>query len=61
MYAKMIQWIFPTTTVSEHTASGYSTLIEWAFDNRKNKHDHYKGKDCMKKFCKDLKETHWKY
>ena len=26
------------------------------FDNRKHKHDHYRGKDCIKKFYKNLKE-----
>ena len=26
-----------------------------SFDKTKNKLDHYRGKDCMKKFCKDLR------
>ena len=28
----------------------------WAFDNIKNKHSLYHGKDCMKKFCNSLRE-----
>ena len=26
------------------------------FDNLKNKHDYFKGKDCIRNFCKDLKK-----
>ena len=36
-----------TTKVNEHTSSGFT--IE-------NKHDVYRGKDCMKKFCEFLRE-----
>ena len=27
-----------------------------SFDDTKNKHYFYRGKDCIEKFCKDLKE-----
>ena len=30
--------------------------MTWAFDNIENKHTLYGGKDCMKKFCKSLRE-----
>ena len=40
-----------TTKINKHTPSGYSIFTE-----SKNKLDYYRGKDCMKKFCKDLKE-----
>ena len=41
-----------------HTPSGYS---DYSFDSTelhstKNKLDCYKGKDCIEKFCKDLKK-----
>ena len=28
----------------------------WAFDDIENKHTLYRGKDCMKKLCKSLRE-----
>ena len=36
--------------------SGYSLFTHYSFDKTKNKPDYYRGKDCMKKFCKDLRE-----
>ena len=45
-----------TTKVNEHTLSGYSLITQSSFDATKNKLDCYRGKDCMKRFCKDLKE-----
>ena len=45
-----------TTEINKHTASGYSLFTHCSFDKTKNKLNHYKGKDCMKKFCKDLRE-----
>ena len=45
-----------TTKINKHTPSGYSTLTSCSFDKWKNKLNYYRGKDCMKKFCKDLKE-----
>ena len=45
-----------TTKINKHTPSGYSIFTSCSFDKSKNKLNHYGGKDCMKKFCKDLKE-----
>ena len=39
-----------------HTPSGYSLFTNCSFDLTKNKLDCYRSRDCMKKFCKDLKE-----
>ena len=45
-----------TTEINKHTPSGYSIFTHCSFDQTKNKLDHYRGKDCVKKFCKDLRE-----
>ena len=45
-----------TTEINKHTPSGYSIFTYCSFDQTKNKLGHYRGKDCMKKFCKDLRE-----
>ena len=45
-----------TTKIHKHTPSGYSIFTSCSFDESKNKLNYYRGKDCMKKFCKDLKE-----
>ena len=45
-----------TTEINKHTPSGYSIFTHCSFDQTKNKLNHYRGKDCMKKFCKDLRE-----
>ena len=45
-----------TTKVNKHTPSGYSIFTHCSFDESKNKVNYYKGDDCMKKFCKDLRE-----
>ena len=42
-----------TTEINKHTPSGYSLFTHCSFGN---KLDYYRGKDCMKKFCKDLRE-----
>ena len=44
------------TEINKHTPSGYSIFTHCSFDQSKNKLDHYRGKDCMKKFSKDLRE-----
>ena len=46
-----------TAKINKHAPSGYSLFTHCPFDKSKNKLDHYRGKDCMKKFCKDLR-TH---
>ena len=45
-----------TTEITKHVPSGYSLFTHCSFDKTKNKLNHYRGKDCMKKFCKDLRE-----
>ena len=39
-----------------HTPSGYSLFTICSFDAAKNKLDCYIRKDCIKNFCKDLRE-----
>ena len=39
-----------------HTPSSYSMFTHCSFDSTKNKLDCYRGKDCMERFCKNLKE-----
>ena len=46
-----------TTKINKHTSSGYSIFTHCSFDESKNKLNYYRGDDCMKKFCNDLK-TH---
>ena len=48
--------ISSTTKINEDTASGYSLFTNDSFDTTKNKLDCYRGKDCMERFCQDLKE-----
>ena len=45
-----------TTEINKHIPSGYSLFTHCSSDRAKNKLDHYSGKDCLKKFCKDLRE-----
>ena len=45
-----------TAKINNHTTSGYSLFIHSLFDAKENKLDCYRGKDCMKKFCENLKE-----
>ena len=45
-----------TTKINKHTPSGYSLFTHCSFDITKNNLDYYRGEDCMKKFCLDLRE-----
>ena len=45
-----------TTKINKHTPSGYSLFTHCSFDRTKNKLDYYRGKNCMKNFCLDLRE-----
>ena len=45
-----------TTEINKHTPSAYSFFTHCSFDKTKNKLDYYRGTDCIKKFCKDLRE-----
>ena len=44
-----------TTKISKHTPSCYSLFTHCSFDAAENKLDYYRGKNCMKNFCLDLK------
>ena len=46
-----------TTKVSEYIPSGFSISTISPFRSIENKHDVYRGKDCMKKFCEYLREN----
>ena len=45
-----------TTRINKHTPSGYSLFTHCSFDTTRNKLDYYRGKNCMKNFCLDLRE-----
>ena len=45
-----------TTKANEHIPSGFSMSTISPFRSIENKHDVYRGKDCMKKFCEFLRE-----
>ena len=45
-----------TEKKAKHKPSGYSLVTCCSFDKSKNEGKYYRGKDCMKMFCKDLKE-----
>ena len=45
-----------TTKINKHTTSGYSLFTFCSFEVTKNKHRYYRGKDCMKNFCRDLQK-----
>ena len=45
-----------TTEINKHTPSGYSLFTHCSFDKSTSKLNHYRGKDYMKKVCKDLRE-----
>ena len=40
----------------KHKPSGYAWCSICSFDETKNRRYFYGGKDCIEKFCKDLKE-----
>ena len=39
-----------------HEPCGYSLDLITSFDSKQNKDSFYRGKDCIKNFCSDLKE-----
>ena len=39
-----------------HKPAGYSSVMCCSFDKAKNEQKYHRGKDCMKRFCEDLKE-----
>ena len=45
-----------TTSKALHKPSGYSLLTSCSFDKSENEQTYYRGRDCIKRFCADLKE-----
>ena len=45
-----------TTKSSDHISSGFSMSTISSFRSMEDKHDEYRGKDFMKKFCEFLRE-----
>ena len=45
-----------TEKKAKHKTSGYSLVKSCSFDDTKNESSYYRGKDCMKIFCKDLRD-----
>ena len=45
-----------TTVKALHNPAGYSLLTPCSFDKSENKQTYYRKRDCMKRFCDDLKE-----
>ena len=45
-----------TTKINKQTHSGYSLSTHCSFDNTKNMPSYYRGEDCVKMLCKDLKK-----
>ena len=45
-----------TTKINNHTPSSYSLFTQFSFDKLKKKLDYYRGNNCMKNFCLDLRE-----
>ena len=48
--------ISSTTKVRKYIPSGFSMSIISPFRSTENKHEIYRGKDCIKKFCKFLRD-----
>ena len=45
-----------TTKINQHIPSGYSIYTNFSLDKANDKLSYYRGEDCMKRFCKDLKD-----
>ena len=45
-----------TTKINKHIPSSYSLFTQCSFDTTKNKLEYYRGKNCLKNFCVDLRE-----
>ena len=45
-----------TERKSIHEPCGYSLDLVSSFDSKENIHSFYRGEDCIKKFCRELKE-----
>ena len=45
-----------TEKKAKHEPLGYSLSLISPFNSKENKHRVFRGRDCIEKFCKDLKE-----
>ena len=45
-----------TEKKAKHKTSGYSRVTCCSFDKSKTEWNYYRGKDCMERFCKDLRD-----
>ena len=63
MYIKKVQSSqnnpekFYTEKKVRHEPSGWSMSIRCSFDEKENKFNYYRGKDCIEKLCKKIKES----
>ena len=46
-----------TEKKARHEPSGWLMFIRCSFDKNENKLNYYRGRDCIEKFCKKLKES----
>ena len=46
-----------TQKKARHEPSGWSMFTRCSFDKKENKPNYYRGKDCIEKLCKKLKES----
>ena len=45
-----------TTKINQHILSGYPIYTSCSFDKSNNNLNYYRGEDCMRRFCKDLRD-----
>ena len=45
-----------TERKATHESCGYSLDLVCSLDSKEKKHSFYRGDDCIKKFCRELKE-----
>ena len=45
-----------TERKAKHEPSGYSLSLISSFNSKESKHSVYRGRDCIERFCQDLKE-----
>ena len=53
---KIILKILTQGEKAKHKPSGYSWSLICSFDATKSRHNFYREKDCIERFCKDVKE-----
>ena len=46
-----------TEKKARHEPSGWAMFTRCSFDKKENKLNYYRGKDCIEKLCKKLKES----